>query len=158
MRTEIEFEIKTQKLGLKKITVYEVSVDAVISELRQKAAEKKDGNIPIGEFMDLIKHCCSMGIDEFKQLYPSEQKVVIEKFKEANQDFFLIYPKIKEVITKLGIIDAIVEWGKQNKIVEILKAYFLTIWQGDLNKESADLSKPDTESRGSMDGDFLNDV
>ena len=158
MRRKIEFELETEKLGKQKITVYEVSIDAIISELRQKATEKVDGNIPIGEFMDLIKHCCSMGIDDFKQLYPSEQKVVIEKFKEANYDFFLIYPKIKEVVIKLGIVDAIVELGKQLKVAEILKSYILTIWQGALNKESADLSKPDTASPGNTDGDFLKDA
>jgi len=76
--------------------------------------------------------------NEIKKLYPSEKKIVFEKFKEANSDFFLTYPKVQELIKKLGIIDFLVEIAKELKLLNILKAIITETWSGSLNKPSAD--------------------
>lgn len=121
--------------------------------MRDKMAEKSEENLPLGEFMNLIKYCCTLTPEEISKLYPSEKKIVFEKFKEANSDFFLTYPKIREVIDKLGVMDFLINLAKELKLMEVVRAIILNAWQGSWNKESAPLSVEATETLKNMAGD-----
>jgi hypothetical protein len=92
-------------------------------------------------------------VDEFKKLYPSEKSLVFEKFKEANVDFFRIYPKVKEGLAKLGVVGFLADLVKELKLMDVLKAYIIKIWNESFLKDSASLQKTDTTYLGSTDGD-----
>lgn len=158
MKRTITFELDSEALGKIKVTCFEVCPEILIKELRDKMTEKSEENLPLGEFMNLIKYCCTLTMNEIGQLYPSEKKIVFEKFKEANCDFFLTYPKVREVIDKLGIIDFLINLAKELKIMEVIRAIILNAWNGNLNAESANSLSQDTMNHGSMAGDSLSAV
>lgn len=153
MKRKVEFELQTENLGNVKITCFEICPEQIISEIQGKMEVKKDENVPFSEFFDLLKHCCSLSWEEFCKLYPSEKKIVLEKLKEANSDFFLTYPKIQEAIKKLGVMDFAIEILKELKVMETIKGIILQAWSGSWNRESAGLSGQDTLNHGNTAGD-----
>lgn len=154
MKESVTFTLNCEELGPKEITCYEVSPEKLLKELRKKMAESKGGNLPLNEFFHLLTHCCSLTLEEIEKLYPSEKKFIFEKFKEANVDFFLIYPKIQDAIKKLGVWNYLIEIAKELNLMEVAKALILNTWK----ETFAGSSNQGTSILKNTDGDSLNGV
>lgn len=156
MRRKVEFELETEQLGKKKIVCYEVSPEVIISELRKKIEEKETKELEAGDAFDLLKYCCNLSPEEVMKLYPSEKKVLFEKFKQANEDFFLIFPKVKEGLEKLGVVDFLVNLIKDLKLMDILRMYITELWQRNSNPEFVNSLKQDIEDLKNTGGVSIN--
>ncbi len=148
MRKKIEFDYEFENLGKKKVIVFEVSPETLISEFNQKM----NSNSGLNEYLELLKHCINLTVDEFKQLYPSEKLFIYEKFKEVNADFFLLLPKLKHVIDEIGITKFLSETIQKSGIVEPLKEVMAGILGKSFNDQFAGLLKQGIQMPGSMDG------
>lgn len=153
MRNKIEFEFNAEAFK-KNVVVFEVSPETILKEINKKMNSEAGFN----EYLDLLKHCTNLTLDEITALYPSEKKFIFEKFKEVNSDFFLTLPKLKEAIDKIGIVNYLAEIIKDSGILDPLKKVIQKIIKESFNDQFASLLKRGTETHGNTDGDSLKNV
>lgn len=156
-RKEIQIGIERKKnptdSDCKKIKEEEITVS--VFEVRPADvyaaydAIRKGGSLKVLiEDEYFLERCTDLGMEDVRNLYPSEMEKLIDAFREVNSSFLAPWPTIKRLIQKVGLVDWLGQMIEKSGIKNQVADQLVETW----SHIAQDLQNEDTPESGSMDG------
>lgn len=130
---------KTIKIDDINITVYEIRPRDVLEIFGYENTDEKD-KVTAGELNTFLVKCTDLTLDQISELYPSDLGIVINAFKEVNKSFLAQWPSLKEMISKLGLVDFIIKMIEDSGMKNAISKKIMKDW----NELAVSLLKEDT--------------